>query len=82
MGGCLRLLEQARANGLKVFVDAYPYVRSSTTTDILLPDWAVAEQRAGLRAAAADPAVRQRLRTDILNKLTQDGWRRATQACR
>ncbi len=71
----LRLLEEARAKGMTVYVDAYPYARSSTTTDILLPDWAVADQRAGVRAAATNPIMRQRLRSDILYKLTQDGWR-------
>jgi N-acyl-D-amino-acid deacylase len=71
----LRLLNEARAGGLQVYVDAYPYARSSTTTDILLPDWAVADRRAALRAAASNLLARQRLRADILNKLAQDGWR-------
>ncbi len=75
MSDRLRVLDEARAAGMRVYVDAYPYARSSTTTDILLPDWAVADKRAGLRAAAVDPATRQRLRADVLNKLTQDGWR-------
>ncbi|MEP7337134.1 MAG: D-aminoacylase [Acidobacteriota bacterium] len=70
----LNLLDEARASGLRVFTDAYPYERSSTTTDILLPDWAVANKRAGVKLAAGNQAARQRLRQDILNKLRADGW--------
>ncbi|MBS1807709.1 MAG: D-aminoacylase [Acidobacteria bacterium] len=70
----LELLNQARAAGLQVYADAYPYDRSSTTTDVLLPDWAVAEKRAGLRQVATDVQLRQRLQADILSKLSRDGW--------
>lgn len=70
----LQMIEAARAAGLRVFTDLYPYDRSSTTTDILLPDWAVAEKRAGLQQAAQHAQARQRLRADIWQKLTQDGW--------
>lgn len=71
----LALIEAARTAGQRVFTDLYPYDRSSTTTDILLPDWAVAEQRANLRQAALDAHARQRLRADIGQKLLLDGWR-------
>jgi N-acyl-D-aspartate/D-glutamate deacylase len=71
----LELLAQARAAGMRVYADAYPYERSSTTTDVLLPDWALANNRAGLRKTVRDQASRQRLRQDILSKLQADGWR-------
>lgn len=71
----LALLAQARADGLRVYTDVYPYERSSTTTDILLPDWAVADNRAGLRKTVGDQASQQRLRHDILSKLQAEGWR-------
>lgn len=70
----LNLLDEARAAGLRVYADVYPYERSSTTTDILLPDWAVANKRAGLKLAAGNQQARQRLRHDILNQLKADGW--------
>lgn len=70
----LNLLDEARAAGLRVYADAYPYERSSTTTDILLPDWAVADKRAGVRQSAANQQTRQKLKRDILNKLETDGW--------
>ncbi len=70
----LALLDEARGAGLRVYADVYPYDHSSTTTDILLPDWAIAEKRAGLRRAAQDAQARQQLRADIRNKLRADGW--------
>jgi N-acyl-D-aspartate/D-glutamate deacylase len=74
----LKMLAQARAAGLHVYSDAYPYECSSTTTDILLPDWAVADNRANLRQVAGNQVLRQRLRDDILSKLQADGWRNLT----
>lgn len=74
----LNLLDQARDYGKQAYFDAYPYERSSTTTDILLPDWALADKRAGVRQAAGDKHARQKLRQDILNKLQADGWRELT----
>jgi len=70
----LRLLDQARTGGLQIFTDVYPYDQSSTTTDILLPDWALADKRAGLRRVARDLQQRQALRESILDKLKLDGW--------
>jgi N-acyl-D-amino-acid deacylase len=70
----LALLDEAREAGLRVYADVYPYDRSSTTTDILLPDWAIAEKRAGLRRAAQDAQAGQQLRADIRDKLRADGW--------
>lgn len=74
----LRLVEMAQALGQRVYIDLYPYDHSSTTTDVLLPDWAVGDARRGLRQAATDPEVRRRLHFDILKKLQLDGWRDLT----
>ena len=70
----LALLDEARRQGQTVGVDFYPYARSSTTTDVLLPDWALKENRAGLREVAKSQAVRRKLRDEILSKLSADGW--------
>jgi N-acyl-D-amino-acid deacylase len=77
----LHLLDAARAAGQPVTIDVYPYDRSSTTTDILLPDWAVKENRPELRQAAQDPQTRRRLHADILSKLQQDGWKDLAHIC-
>ncbi|HEY5885918.1 MAG TPA: D-aminoacylase [Pyrinomonadaceae bacterium] len=74
----LDLLDEARAEGQEVTVDVYPYASSSTTTDILLPDWAVKDNRAGLRQISTSPQLRQKLRADILTQLIEEGWRDLT----
>lgn len=74
----LALLDAAREKGQAVTIDAYPYNRSSTTTDVLLPDWAVEENRAGLRQVAQDAQARAKLHADILLKLSRDGWQDLT----
>jgi len=68
------MLDEARAAGQTVTIDLYPYDCSSTTTDVLLPDWALKENPAGLRRAAQDPQARQQMREKIREKLRQDGW--------
>ncbi len=70
----LDLLDEARANGQTVTIDVYPYTSSSTTTDVLLPDWALKDNRAGLRQAAESTEIRQRLHLDIATRLTTEGW--------
>jgi N-acyl-D-amino-acid deacylase len=71
----LHLIDEARASGQRVAIDVYPYDRSSTVTDVLLPDWAMRENKSGLREAAKDEGVRNRLHADILTKLKENGWK-------
>src|SRR5215213_419285 len=71
----LDLLDEARANGQPVTIDAYPYSRSSTTTDILLPDWALEGNRTGLRQAAESLQIRQKLHADIVSRMDGEGWK-------
>src|SRR5262249_47952241 len=61
-----------------VNIDFYPYTRSSTTTDVLLPDWALKDSRSGLREVASSPSVRRKLHEDILSNLNADGWKDLT----
>ncbi|MCA1635377.1 MAG: amidohydrolase family protein [Acidobacteria bacterium] len=70
----LELLDAARSAGQSVTIDVYPYNRSSTTTDVLLPGWAVKDGRAGLRQAGKNPQIRQQLHADILAGLREEGW--------
>ncbi|HEX7956517.1 MAG TPA: amidohydrolase family protein, partial [Pyrinomonadaceae bacterium] len=73
-GARLRLLDDARAAGQDVTIDVYPYDRSSTTTDILLPDWALKDGRAGLREALKSAQGRARLHADIVAYMRENGW--------
>lgn len=75
IGSRLALLDEARSRGQNINIDVYPYTRSSTTTDILLPDWAVKDHRSGLRQVSTSGDLRQRLHADIVSSLTEEGWK-------
>lgn len=57
----LAMVEAARAGGLDVTVDQYPYTSSSSTLDILLPVWALERGGDALRARIADPDTRRKI---------------------
>jgi N-acyl-D-amino-acid deacylase len=71
----LHLLEDAQLKGQKISIDVYPYDRSSTTTDILLPDWVVKDKRLGLQEAGRNAEIRKQLHDEIFTKLRYEGWR-------
>lgn len=71
----LALVDSARTNGQTVSIDVYPYTSSSTTTDVLLPDWALKDNRSGLRQAINSSDLRQKLHADIAARLLDEGWR-------
>jgi N-acyl-D-amino-acid deacylase len=58
----LERIEAARAGGLDVVADAYPYTAGATTLGALLPDWATAAGTVGLQAILVDEPTRARLR--------------------
>lgn len=62
----LRLIEQARAEGIDVTFDQYPYNASACGLSAVLPPWVHVGGNAALQRRLADPEVRQRLRRDIL----------------
>ncbi|WP_344108026.1 D-aminoacylase [Kribbella alba] len=57
----LERLDQARAEGLDVACDVYPYTASSTTLTARLPTWTMEGGTAGLLARLCDPAERERV---------------------
>ena len=59
----LELIHAARARGVDVAADVYPYTASSTTLTSRLPGWALDGGTAGLLERLADPGDRERLRT-------------------
>jgi N-acyl-D-amino-acid deacylase len=62
----LRRLRAARADGLAVTADRYPYLASMTDLDaMLLPNWAVEGGTEAELARLTDPAVRRRLAEEI-----------------
>jgi N-acyl-D-amino-acid deacylase len=61
----IALIEAARAEGLDVMADAYPYTAYSTTLTILLEPWSREGGADAIVARLKDPAQRARMRTEI-----------------
>lgn len=59
-------LEKARAEGLDVAADQYPYLAASNSLDANLPLWAREGGREALVARLRDPAERARIKADVL----------------
>ena len=61
----LALIDAARAEGLDVMGDVYPYTASSTSLRTALPDWALEGGVAAMLKRLHDPGERQRMREDM-----------------
>ncbi len=61
----LALIDQARAEGLDVSADMYPYLAGSTTLATFLPDWAHQGGPATTLKLLADPQARRRMKADM-----------------
>ena len=64
----IAMIESARAEGLRVFADRYPYLAGGTELDVVLPDWAQHGGREATLARLRDSATRRR----IIDELTQE----------
>lgn len=70
----LKMIDEARAKGLDITCDQYPYPASgSSITGALLPRWAQEGGRAGTLAALGDPARREKVRQGIVENLVRRG---------
>ncbi len=62
----LAKIRAARARGLDVTADVYPYTAASTSLSACLPPWAIEGGGEKMFARLRDPATRARIRADIL----------------
>ncbi len=70
----VRRLEQARAEGVEVYMDQYPYTASATgLTAALLPRWAQAGGGDSLQARLQRPDDLARIREDMVENLARRG---------
>jgi N-acyl-D-amino-acid deacylase len=67
----LAKIDSARAAGLDVTADQYPYIRAATSLDASIPTWAESGGWDSLLIRLRDPATRARLRAEILNPRTE-----------
>jgi N-acyl-D-amino-acid deacylase len=68
----LAMVDSARAQGLDVMVDQYPYTASSTGLAVLIPPWALSGGTSALRQRVADPALRDSIERGIVELLKTD----------
>jgi N-acyl-D-amino-acid deacylase len=69
----LTLIDAARARGVDVTSDQYPYTASSTSvTSALLPAWALEGNQAAQTARLADPITRERILADSLRMIRDE----------
>jgi N-acyl-D-amino-acid deacylase len=61
----LDLIESARAHGIGVLADAYPYTAYSTGLSILMEDWALDGGRTAMLQRMRDGALRERIRREV-----------------
>jgi N-acyl-D-aspartate/D-glutamate deacylase len=66
------LIEAARARGVDVAADQYPYTAGGTGLEATVPSWAFEGGIDSLRARLKDPGIRARLRNEV--KTGSPGW--------
>jgi dihydroorotase/N-acyl-D-amino-acid deacylase len=67
----LARIDSARAAGIDVTADQYPYIASATSLDATIPPWAHAGGRDSLLARLARPAARRAIRDAMLREATR-----------
>lgn len=67
-GELLELIERARAEGIDVTLDTYPYLAGATYLHAFLPSWMHAGGTARALERLGDPGLRERLRVEIEEK--------------
>jgi dihydroorotase/N-acyl-D-amino-acid deacylase len=68
----LRLVAEARARGVDVTIDQYPYTASSTGINALLPPWALEGQQADIVTRLRDAGQRAKIKKAIVESLMYD----------
>jgi N-acyl-D-amino-acid deacylase len=62
----LAMVEKARADGLDVTIDQYPYTASSTSLSVMLPDWAVEGGQGEIVKRLKDETLRRKIAGEML----------------
>ena len=77
----LRMIEDARMEGIDVAMDVYPYTASSTYLDTILPPWVRDGGSVEILKRLCDGPTRERIKEEFKDRLTswentvaEDGW--------
>ncbi|GHF20628.1 aminoacylase [Kordiimonas sediminis] len=65
-------IKEARASGMDVTLDQYPYTASSTNFGVIFPAWSLAGGREALKERLADPETRQKIKDGIIHAIKTD----------
>ncbi len=68
----LKLVEEARARGVDVTIDQYPYTASSTGTAALFPQWSLAGGSKALLERLSATQQRQEIKAVIVDRILND----------
>jgi len=68
----VEMVEQARARGVDVTIDQYPYTASSTGLAALFPQWALEGGRKAVLERLDAPETRARIKAVIVDKIKND----------
>lgn len=68
----LKLVEEARARGVDVTIDQYPYTASSTGIAALFPQWALEGGQKATVERLGSPETRARIKAAIVEKIQND----------
>lgn len=72
VAAALQIIDDARADGVDVTCDVYPYTASSTTLTSRLPAWALDGGVERLLERLADPPTRERVATGLRERMARD----------
>lgn len=76
----IAMVEQARAQGMDVTIDQYPYTASSTSINTLIPDEILADGQDSIRARLKRPEVRKYVTASIQKRLKKRGLKHLSYA--
>ena len=68
----LAMVDSARAKGLDIKMDQYPYAASYTGISVLIPSWARAGGQEAFKERVADPVLRDRIKNGIVFNILND----------
>ncbi len=80
MKAAVERIEAARARGVDVMADVYPYVASSTGLDQVLPDWVTEGGAEATLARLQDLALRDSLEAELSGRSQSGDWTLGTSA--
>lgn len=68
----LRLVDEARARGVDITIDQYPYTASQTGINALIPQWAQEGGRDAMLDRINSPETRQTIKNEVVAKILYD----------